>query len=173
MWVICRRSRKQMRFKTERWWRRWEMLWIKGKKLTRGWAEQGKSHWIASRKPSYTMCLFPPKLQKQQRKWKKESEVAQACLTLCDPVDCTPPGSSVHGILQAWILEWVAISFSRGSSWPGDRIQVSHIAGRRFNLCTTREARRSSIESAKTRLWADCGSDHELLMPNSDLNWKK
>ena len=43
-----------------------------------------------------------------------ESEVVQLCLTLCDPVDCSPPGSSVHGILQARILEWVAISFSRG-----------------------------------------------------------
>ena len=45
-----------------------------------------------------------------------QSEVAQSCPTLCDPVDCSPPGSSVHGILQARILEWVAISFSRKSS---------------------------------------------------------
>ena len=45
-----------------------------------------------------------------------ESEVAQSCLTLGDPMDCGPPGSSVHGILQARILEWVAISFSRVSS---------------------------------------------------------
>ena len=44
------------------------------------------------------------------------SEVAQSCPTLCDPMDCSLPGSSVHGILQARILEWVAISFSRGSS---------------------------------------------------------
>ena len=42
--------------------------------------------------------------------------VAQSCLTLCDPMNCSPPGFSVHGILQAKILEWVAISFSRGSS---------------------------------------------------------
>ena len=63
-----------------------------------------------------------------------ESEVAQLCLTLCDPVDCSPQGSSVHGILQARILEWVAISFSRRSSQPRDQTQVSHIAGRRFNL---------------------------------------
>ena len=47
---------------------------------------------------------------------KVKSEVAQLCPTLCDPVDCSPPGSSLHGILQARILEWVAISFSRGSS---------------------------------------------------------
>ena len=45
-----------------------------------------------------------------------ESEVAQSCLTLFDPMDCSPPGSSVHGISQARILEWIAISFSRGSS---------------------------------------------------------
>ena len=44
--------------------------------------------------------------------------VAQLCLTLCDPMDCGPSGSSVHGILQARMLEWLAISFSRGSSWP-------------------------------------------------------
>ena len=50
------------------------------------------------------------------------------------------PGSSVHGILQARLLEWVAISFSRGSSWPRDRTQVSCIAGRHFNLWATREA---------------------------------
>ena len=55
------------------------------------------------------------------------------------PVNCSPPGPSVHGILQARILEWVTISFSRGSSWPRDRTQVSHIVGRCFNLCTTRE----------------------------------
>ena len=45
---------------------------------------------------------------------------AQPCPTLCDPMDCSPPGSSVHGILQARILEWVAISFSRGSSQARD-----------------------------------------------------
>ena len=45
-----------------------------------------------------------------------ESEAAQLCPNLCDPVDCSLPGSSVHGIFQARVLEWVAISFSRGSS---------------------------------------------------------
>ena len=52
----------------------------------------------------------------------------------CDPVDCNLPDFSVHGILQARILEWIAISFSRGSSQPRDRTQVSHIGGRCFNL---------------------------------------
>ena len=47
------------------------------------------------------------------------SEVTQSCLTLCDPMDCSLPGSSVYGIFQARVLEWVSISFSRGSSDPG------------------------------------------------------
>ena len=50
---------------------------------------------------------------------KKKMLVAQSCLTLCDPMDCSLPGSSVHGILQARILEWVTIPFYRGSSDPG------------------------------------------------------
>ena len=49
----------------------------------------------------------------------KWSEVTQSCPTLCDPMDCSLPGFSVHGILQARVVEWVAISFSRGSSDPG------------------------------------------------------
>ena len=62
----------------------------------------------------------------------KESEVAQACPTLCGPMDCRLPGSSVHGIFQARVLEWVAISFSRGSSQPRDQTWVSHIVDRRL-----------------------------------------
>ena len=65
--------------------------------------------------------------------------VAQSCLTLCDPMDCSPPGSSVHGILQARILEWVAIPFSMVSSRRRDRTQVSLIAGRFFTIWDTRE----------------------------------
>ena len=52
----------------------------------------------------------------------------QSCLTLCDPMDCSPPGSSAHGILQARILEWVAIPSSRASSWLRDRSRVSCIS---------------------------------------------
>ena len=69
-----------------------------------------------------------------------ESKVAQSCPTLCDPMDCSLSGSSIHGIFQARVLEWIAISFSRGSSWPRTRTRVSHIAGRRFTLWATREA---------------------------------
>ena len=61
-------------------------------------------------------------------------------MTLCYPMDGSLPGSSVHGIFQARVLEWVAISFSRGSSPPRDRTQVFHIASRCFTLWATREA---------------------------------
>ena len=63
-----------------------------------------------------------------------ESEVAQSCPTLWDPLDCSLPGFSIYGIPQAIILEWITISFSRGSSWLRDRTWVSRIGGRRFNL---------------------------------------
>ena len=68
-----------------------------------------------------------------------ESEVAQLCPTLCDPMDCSWPGFSVHGIFQAGVLEWVAISFSKGSSQPRDRTQASCIVGRRFTVWAIRE----------------------------------
>ena len=61
-------------------------------------------------------------------------EVTQLCPTLCDPMDCSLPGSSIHGIFQTRVLEWVAISFSRGSSRPRDQTQVSRIAGRLFTV---------------------------------------
>ena len=64
----------------------------------------------------------------------------QSCLTLCDPVDCNLPGTSEHGILQARILEWVAMPSSRGSSQSRDRTQVSYIAGRFFTVWATRKA---------------------------------
>ena len=65
--------------------------------------------------------------------------VTQSSPTLWDPMDCGPPGSSVHGILQARILEWFAISSFRGSSQPSDRTWVSCIIGRFFTIWATRE----------------------------------
>ena len=62
-----------------------------------------------------------------------QTEVAQSCPTLCEPIDCSLPGSSVHGIFQAIVLEWIAISFFRRSSQPRARTQVSHIVDRRFS----------------------------------------
>ena len=63
-------------------------------------------------------------------KWKWEVLVAQSCLTLCDPVDSSPPDSSGHGILQVRILEWVALPFFWGSSWPIHQTNVSCMVGR-------------------------------------------
>ena len=68
-----------------------------------------------------------------------EREVIQSCLTLFDPMVYSLPGSSAHGIFKARILEWVAISFSRRSSWPRDQTPVSRIVGRRFTSWATRE----------------------------------
>ena len=90
--------------------------------------------------------LFSRELLFHVLKW---SEVAQSCPTLCNPMDCSLPGFSIHGILQARILEWVTISFSRGSSWPRDQTQVSRIAGRRFNLWATKEAPKASFDYLK------------------------
>ena len=69
-----------------------------------------------------------------------ESVVAQLCPALSNPMDCSLPGSSVRGILQARILEWIAIPFSRGSSRPRNRTWVSCIAGRFFTVWAPREA---------------------------------
>ena len=65
---------------------------------------------------------------------RSESEVAQSGLTLCNPMNCSLRGSSVHGIFQARVLELVAIAFSRWSSWPRDRTRVYHIVGRHFTF---------------------------------------
>ena len=93
-------------------------------------------------------------------KLKSESEVkvlvTQSCPTLWDLMDCSPPGCSVHGIFQARILEWVAISFSRGSSWPRDWTQVSCIAGGFFTVWATRE---------------DCQITARILIQESLVSW--
>ena len=73
-------------------------------------------------------------------KWSEVSEVAHSCPTLCNPMGYSLTGFAVHGIFQARVLEWVAISFSRGSSRPRDQTQVSCITGRHFTLWATREA---------------------------------
>ena len=67
-------------------------------------------------------------------------KVTQSCPTLCDPMDCSLPGSSVHAILQARILEWIAVPFSRGSSQSRNQTQISLVAGGFFTIWVTREA---------------------------------
>ena len=83
-------------------------------------------HLILLRKP----CIFA--------KAKVKVLVAHLCPTLCNPMDCSPPGSFIQGILQARILEWVAIPFSRGSSRPRVRTWVSSTTGRFFTVWATR-----------------------------------
>ena len=87
-----------------------------------------------------------------QRRSRREREVAQSCLTLCNPMNCSLPGSSVHGIFQTRVLEWVAISFSRGSSQPRDQTRVSLTAGRRFTVWATREAPECSTKSQRSQI---------------------
>ena len=60
-------------------------------------------------------------------------------------MDCSLPGSSVDGIFQAIVLEWIAISFSRGSSWPRDWTQVSHIVDRRLTVWATKEVSKNDL----------------------------
>ena len=96
-------------------------------------------------------------------------------LLFFNPMDCTPPGSSVHGILQARILEWVASPFSRGSSQPRDQNWVSCTAGRFFTIWATREARIAQLKPCllpercyqspiTLTSWETCSSAWELLI---------
>ena len=79
--------------------------------------------------------------------------VAQSCPTLCDPMDCSPPDYSVHGIFQARILEWVAISSSRGSFQPRDGTRVSCIAGGFFIISATKQAPMAAIKTSPGHCW--------------------
>ena len=85
---------------------------------------------------------------------------AQLCPTLCDHMDCSLPGSSVHGTLQARILEWVFTPFSRGSSWPRDRTQVSCITDRFFTVWATREALKNRFRCFRP-LWTIKKAEHQ------------
>ena len=96
--------------------------------------------------------------------------VAQSCLTLCNPMDCGSPSSSVHGILQARILEWVAIPFSRESSQPRDWTQVSSNAGRFFTVWVTREA--LSEGKAEAIIWGHWSALYLLFLQPSKPSLK-
>ena len=75
---------------------------------------------------------------------------------ICDPMDCSPPGSSIHGILQARILEWLSMPSSRGSSQARDQTKVSHITYGFFTVWATREA----LVGLRTNIW-----------PTESINW--
>ena len=95
-----------------------------------------------TRLPPYALLNLP----------KSESEVPQLRRTLCDAMDCSLSGSSVHGIFQARGLEWVAISISTGSSRSRDRTQISHIAGRHFTVWTTHLPAPAAVKSLQSCL---------------------
>ena len=99
--------------------------------------------------------LLKPALEKYKHYFTSMwSEVTQSCLTLCNTMDYILSGSSVHGIFQAIILEWIAISFSSRSSWPRDRTQVSRIVDRCFTVWASKEAcEMSAIEQFFDILW--------------------
>ena len=131
--------------------------------------------------PSHPLSSsFPPAPNPSQHQVSL-GEVTQSCLTLCDPVDCDLLGFSVHGILEARILEWIAISFPRGSSQPRDQTQVSRIGGRRFNLWATRETsiRVFSNESTLHMRWPKYWSFSFSISPSEEhpglisfrMNW--
>ena len=89
-------------------------------------------------------------------------ELAQSYPTLWDPMDCSPPGSSVHGIFQVRVLKWVAISFSRGSSLPRNRTWVSCIVGRHFTVWATREILHYTVLECKSRKSRDTWSNSKF-----------
>ena len=95
-------------------------------RLPRPWDSPGKNTWVG--------CHF----LLQCMKVKRESEVAQSCLTLSDPMDCSLPGSSFHGIFQARVLEWGAIAFSEAISWHSINLPSILLKGKKKDLtCKT------------------------------------
>ena len=100
------------------------------------------------KQPKFSSAKYPivyGALFSHKRRWSTDEKknvkmlVAQSCPTLCDPMDCYPLGSSIHKILQARILEWVAIPFFRESSWTRNQTWVPCIAGGFFTIWATRE----------------------------------
>ena len=89
---------------------------------------------------------------------KSESEVTQSCSTLWDPMDYSLLGSLIHGILQARILEWVAISFSRGASQPRDQTWVSHIARQTLSFLSQQGSPITSFAAAAAKSLQSCST---------------
>ena len=109
-----------------------ETLLGRGREPRRAALPRGSQSWVLWGCDYFLGCL----------REEKGREAAQSCPTLFDPMDCSLPGSSIHRIFQARVLEWGAISFSRGSSQPRDWTQVSRTVGRRFTVWATREVLR-------------------------------
>ena len=142
-------------------------LWLVDDKLT-GWCSGNLVSAWSCHSPAWVWALV---LQKSS-KIVVACVCVQLCLTLWDPMECSPPGSSVHGISQARILEWVAVSFSRGSSWMRSRTHVSFIASGFF---TTEPCCRyipwggtSTCDPSKAPSFLDCSSLVSASPPFSD-----
>ena len=132
------------------------------KSLELAWLLMLKLFHLFSDKVNFTvMCEYLPsnwkvkvlvaqlRLNSFQWNWKVKMLVAQSCPSLFNPMDCSPSGSSVHGILQARVPEWVAIPFSKGSSWPRGQTLVSHISDRFFIIWATRIIKPKSVNLKK------------------------
>ena len=108
---------------------------------------------------------------------KCESVVARSCPTLWNPMHCSLPGSSIHRLLQARILEWISIPFSRGSSQPRDWTRVSHIAGRFSTVWATRETKEKLYKSGSKMLSSKAVADIKeiciKLEQNHFINFKQ
>ena len=105
-------------------------------------------------------------------KVKSENEVAQSCPILCNPMDYSLPGSSVFGIFQTRVLEWIAISFSRGSSWPRYRTPVSRICGQMLYHLSHREDDKTydklGVRAVLVPLtYSTCGDPWSCCVPSS------
>ena len=120
--------------------------------------------------------LFPPNPSESRRSSSSLTKclavvlVTQSCPTLCYLTDCSPPGCSVHGILQARLLEWVAIPCSRGSSWARDRTQISWIAGRFVTIWATGKSWQSVWVPMSWRIWDPSKWALILLIQGSPQN---
>ena len=118
----------------------------------------------------FFFCWVVDPLKNLFLKWTVKAKVAQSCPTLCDPIDYT-----VHGILQARILEWVVVPFSRGSSQPGDQTQAPCTAGGFFTSWATRKALRIYSTNSVVKKWlfssAICAASISPSLQSVPLLW--
>ena len=105
--------------------------------------------------------------------WLSLCVCSQSCLTPCDSMDCSPPGSSVHGILQARILEWVALSFSRGSSWPRDRTHVSCVSWIASKFFTTKPSGKPLALLTSCSRSPTAGLQNRARMIEANAHWSQ
>ena len=137
---------------------------IMKKTLFGGWSEK---------KDFYLSFIWDLRLQTKQV---TSTLKVKSCPTLCDPMYCSLPGCSVYGIFQAIVLEWIAISFSRGSSQPRDRTRVSHTVGRCLTVWATREVPLYEVELVMDReAWHAAihgvAKSRTRLSDWTELNW--